>query len=132
MKKAQENSSKLLLTDLKRGETYIERLEEETLEQESPVIILANVHQKVLWVYLIGYYEIEQKGRDLLLSAEHTEDALTELLESIPLEDYQLEGRGFYNKHGFYDEALIPYTIFPDEYTVENEYVGNITFKPIS
>lgn len=116
------------LDDLKLGQEYQEIIPDEE-DGETKVLILANIPGEVISVYLIGYYDLTEKGKEFLLAAPFTENGLSDLLETIPIEDYRSDN--FFEKYGFYDEAIIFYDTFPAFDKVNNEYVGDVFFEAI-
>lgn len=113
------------IKDLEVSKIYKEDIpaEPEPNPDRAKVLILKkDIENKLVAVYLIGYYELTEKGKDFLLA--NIGD-----LNVIPLDDYRNNEQGFFfNKYGFEDEGIIFYDEFTDDETVCNEYVGSIKF----
>ena len=119
------------LSELKVGELYTEHLtEEDPYNGEScEVLILVNDLPNLV-IYLGGIYQLSPKGKKFLLENNSSVETLNDALEAIPLNDYrELPYTKFFEKYGFFDEGIIFYDLIQDEFTVDNENVGSLTFS---
>ena len=119
------------LSELKVGELYTEHLPDEdpNNEESCEVLILVNDLPNMV-VYLGGFYNLSPTGKKFILENNSSVDTLTDALNAIPDDDYrETPYSKFFDKHGFYDGGIIFYDKIKDEFTLDSDYVGSVTFS---
>jgi hypothetical protein len=129
----------LKIKDLQQGKTYYQTTEDGNKKAISILILLNTIgdpeleqEKQVIIYYITEYYEISEEGKTTLISnLNQNKNKPIEHYNGenwyIPIDDYRLTDIEFFKKYGHFDEGIqveLPNT----EYTIDNDYVGEIKF----